>query len=456
MLPAFVALSIACTRGHPSDASDSTSAWTPPDDGLILASDLRGNEWFTAEPTTGAIVDELWLNTLEPDVCVDETTDHYCLLFQSRDHISEADPANPVDEIVFTYADMNLSDGTDDGRDDLISRVYSVDRQTHATRWHFQNLDFSHISNSGDYCTWDPADPCQADSSVDDHGFWACSLHMAHDAVITDETATSVGMWVVDSRNSRMLHVELDRSSTCAVVDTVIDNHIPDWDIYDSVNSMNRWTDGDNDNLLMSVKGSFPDAQTGQHQFGESSAGKIIQWRRDMVANGGTDPWRQVWEFPPMSTTEESFLSDPHGSNRFTGADGHNYVVFAHSLGHSDGTTYGDGTGGSIGLLRVDDDVPVYMYDALLPKPDALQFPRDVTPLADGSMLVTDSGCLGDGCQYETYDWIVHLPEADPAVGVSGAWRADHSQQVFRSVDVLHGPLFKPANLLFSSEWIAR
>ncbi|MSP54467.1 MAG: hypothetical protein EXR69_02495 [Myxococcales bacterium] len=446
----------ACIR-HGSDDSTPTapSGWAAPE-GLVLASDLRGNEWFIADPMTGETVDALRLDTLEADVCAGEENEQYCLLFQSRTHTSNVDSASPVEEVLFTYSALDVSDGDDDSRTDLISRIYSVDRATHETRWHYDQIDFSQLANGADYCTWDPADPCRPDPGVDTKGYWACSVHMVHDMIVTHEDANTVAMWVVDSRNSRMLHVSLDREATCATVDTVLDLRVDDWDIYNSVNSLEIWTDGDTDTLLMSIKGSFADAQTGEQQMGGGGRGKIVLWRRDAVSNGGAAPWTQAWEFPPESTTEESFLNDPHGVSRTTDADGRMVVTFAHSLGHSPESEYGKGTGGSIGVLRVQDDLPVYLYDAMLPRPDVLQFPRDVTPLPDGTFLLTDSGCLGDGCAYETYDWVVSLPEADPVEGKTGAWRADHSEQVYVDAEVLHGPMFPNANLLYSSEWVSR
>lgn len=452
----LIPLLAACIRHGLDDSTGPAPAeWTAPD-GLVLASDLRGNQWFIADPTTGETVDELWLDTLEPDICAGEENEQYCLLFQSRAHTSTLDPSAPVEEVLFTYSALDVSDGDDDSRTDLISRIYSVDRETHATRWHFDQIDFSHLANGADYCTWDPADPCRPDPGVDTQGYWACSIHMVHEMIVTSEDANTVAMWVVDSRNSRMLHVSLEREATCATVDTVLDMHMDDWDIYNSVNSLERWMDGDTDTLLMSIKGSFPDEQTGEHQMAGSGQGKIVLWRRDTVANGGDEPWYQAWEFPPESTTEESFLNDPHGVVRYTGAEGKMYVTFAHSLGHSPESEYGKGTGGSIGVIRIEDDEPVYLYDAMLPRPDVLQFPRDVTPLPDGTFLLTDSGCLGDGCAYETYDWVVRLPQGEPVDGKTGAWRADHSEQVYVDAEVVHGPMFPDANLLYSSEWISR
>ncbi len=437
-------LLLACVRS-PGDSGDVV---TPtPLDGRLLVSDLRGNQWFTADPNTGEVEDSFLLSTLEPEVCTGEENERYCLLFQSREHIA----LDGSDEILFTYSALDVSDGDDDSKTDLIARVYSVDRATHEPRWHIDALDFSHLTNGSDYCPFDPGDPCHPSEAMETRDYWACSLHMTHDMVVTAEDESSVSMWLVDSRNSRMLHVTSPRDGTCAVVDTVLDDHVEDWDIYNSNNSMQLWQDGDDENLLMSVKNSFPDDQTGESQFGGPGRGKIILWRRN-TATGS--PWAQVWEFPPVSETEESFLDDPHGVDTIVDDSGHRYALFAHSLGHSDGPDYGEGTGGSIGVVRIDDDAPVYVFDVLLPGADVLQFPRDVTPLPDGSWLFTDSGCLGDGCAYETADWIVRLPEFQPSEGFSGAWRPDHGQQQFVEAEVLRGPMFQPANLLFSSAYI--
>lgn len=438
-------LLFACVRR--ADSGDSSGPEPTTLDGEILASDLRGNQWFTADPNTGEVLDEFWLSSLEPDVCTGEENELYCLLFQSRQHIAY----DGTDEILFTYSALDVTDGDDDSKTDLIARVYSVDRATHETRWHVENLDFSQLPDGSDYCPYDPEDPCHPADSLDTRDYWNCSLHMTHDMVITSEDQTSVAMWLVDSRNSRMLHVATPREGTCAVVDTVLDTRVQDWDIYNSDNSMQLWDDGDDQNLLMSIKGSYPDEQSGQSQLGGPGRGKIVLWRRNTATDS---PWSQVWEYPPMSTTEESFLNDPHGVDTIVDDAGHHYALFAHSLGRSNGPAYGQGTGGSIGVLQIDDDDPVYIYDALLPGADALHFPRDVAPLPDGTWLLTDSGCLGNGCSFETADWIVRLPEFEPSAGLSGAWRADHSQQHFVEAEVVRGPLFPNANLLYSSEYI--
>lgn len=445
MLPVMLfALLLACTRGT-TDSSDSAADDSGPADlpGQLLVSDLRGNQWFTADPVSGAVLDTFLLSSLEPDVCTGEENELYCLLFQSRQHLAW----DGTDEVMFTYSALDVSDGDDDSRTDLIARVYAVDRATHATRWHIDSLDFSQLANGADYCPYDPTDPCHPGDTLATKEYWACSLHMTHDMVVTHEDADSIALWLVDSRNSRMLHVTTPRDGTCAVVDTVIDDHVADWDIYNSDNSMQTWTDGDQENMLMSIKNSVAGAD--EAQMGAPGRGKVVLWRRDVSAG---EDWHQAWEFPPQSTSEESFLNDPHGADTFVDADGHRFVVFAHSLGHTS-VGYGEGTGGSIGVWQVDDDVPVYIFDVLLPGPDALQFPRDVTLLPDGTWLLTDSGCLGDGCGYETADWVVRPPELVPS-GLTGAWRADHSQQHFVSADVVRGPMFPAANLLFSSAYI--
>ena len=64
-----------------------------------------------------------------------------------------------------------------------------------------------------------------------------------------------------------------------------------------------------------------------------------------------------------------------------TGPDGQTRVLFAHSLGATD-SGYGEGTGGTIGVLEVRDDAPVYLYDARLPGEAALHFPRDLPGFA--------------------------------------------------------------------------
>lgn len=412
-----------------------------PTSGKVLSSDLRGNEWFVADLGSDEVVERYSLSDVDPGICEGQDNPVYCLLFESMPHQA----LDGREEIVFTWSALDLTDGDDDGANDLISRIAGVDRADGSLRWSIRNLDFSGLESSS--CLYDAADPCSVRSDLEPYQVWDCSLHMTHSVWITEEDEDSLGMWVVDSRNSRLLHLQARRDDQCAVVDTLVDSdRHPDWDVYNSVNSLERLELDGETVLLMTVKGSFPDDKTGSDQEGGPSKGKILLWRED--------PLEQIWEFPPQTEGAESFVNTPHGIAWLERPSGERWVLFAHSLGRSDNEDFGSGSLGSVAVLRLDDDGPTYLYDAVLP-PDQgeLRFPRDVTPMPDGRVLVSDSGCLGDDCAYETGLWVLDLPDAEPT-GKGGRWSVDHADQEFKKVEADAGPYLQAADMLYSTAWI--
>lgn len=414
---------------HPAEGDDTAA----PVEGTVVGSDLRGNAWFVGDLATGDTVATYTLDAVDP-VCQGEENPVYCLLFQSAARTA----ADGRAEVAFTWSPLDNTDG-DDGRDDLIGHYAAVDAETLELRWRLDRLDFS--ASGSDACPFDPADPCTPPETLSDAAWHACQLQMPHDLVVTGEDDVSLDAWLVDSQNSRLLDVRVPRDADCAVVERVLDADTPGWDLYVSVNSLVRWEDADGEHLLVSIK------QTSQHDAGEAQMGgagkgRIAEW----IADG--DGFREAWSFPPASTTEESFVNTPHGVARHVTAEGDVRVYFAHSLGRSNG--WGTGTGGSVGVLAVEDGVPRYLYDLVLPGGEALRFPRDVEPLDDRRLLVTDSGCLGDACAFPTRAWIVRVdPDLSPAT-TDGVWTADHARQAFRDAEVEAGPLFDGANLLYS------
>lgn len=410
-----------------------------PTEATVLSSDLRGNQWVITDLRDDTITDSYPLSELDPGVCEGAENPVHCLLFESR----VRDAADGASEIDFTWSALDSGDGDDEARDDLLARLAGVDREDHSLRWSVRGLDFGGFPETG--CSPDPADPCAIDPMATAAEAWTCSLRMAHTVWVTEETDADVSMWVVDSRNNRLVDLTVPRDGTCAVVNRLVDSeHAPDWDVYVSVNSLKRAEIDGEETLLMTVKGSLPDTKSGEEQEGGSSRGKVLLWREDPLA--------QLWEFPPETTGTESFANTPHGVTSLERPDGERWVLFAQSLGASDRPDYGFGSGGSVTVLRLDADGPVYLYDAVLPESQGvLRFPRDITPLPDGRVLVSDSGCLGDRCDYPTGLWVLDLPDAAPT-GKTGAWSADHAEQELLTVEADDGPYLSALDMIFSTD----
>lgn len=404
----------------------------------VLATDLRGNEWIIANLENNAINERQDLSELDPGVCEGEDNPVYCLLFEAGLRTT----ADGDEEIDLTWSQLDSSDGDDTSADDLVSRIAGVARTDHTLTWSIRGLDFSGIPQSG--CKYDPADPCTLDPDLSDEAAWPCTLRMAHTVWVTGETDTDVSMWVADTRNDRLLDVTVARDSTCAVVHRVVDHdRAPDWDVYTSVNSLERLDLDGEAVLLMTVKGSEPDDLSGEDQEGGASRGKVILWRED--------PLEQIWEYPPQTAGTISFFNTPHGVAYLERPSGERWVLFAHSLGASVDPDYGDGTGGSVAVLRLDDDGPVYLYDAILPASQGvLHFPRDITPMPDGRVIVSDSGCVDDGCRYDTGLWVMDLPDATPT-GKTGIWSVDHADQELLTVEADDGPYLAYTDMIYSA-----
>ncbi len=422
-----------------SDTDADTGAAPPP---RLVVTDLRNNGWFMGHAETGEVLDRFDLGTVEPDVCLPDYETTYCLVYRSI----ARQALDGTTEVVFTYSRLDASDGSDAEIGDLYGVYLGVDAATHEIRWGFDELDFSQLGTPYDRCPFDPDDPCATSTELQPGEYRACTMRMPHDQHVIAEGDDAIELWVADTRNYRMLRLELDKGSSCAVVREVIDEHThADWDIYQSVNSFQRWEDSQGEQLLMSVKGSISWGE-GEAQHGGDSRGKILRWRRP---HGGD--WAQVWEWPPETTVAPSFVNAPHGVDHLTGPDGREWVVFAHSLGLSD--RWGDGTGGTVGVIAVEDDVPAYVADLLPAGTEGFHWTRDVTALADGTILATDSGCLsGNDCEHAPSVRVLSLEDIEPASdGQDGVWTADRSRMWLQEAAVLWGPHFEDGRILYSA-----
>ena len=421
-----------------------TGAVVSPQDvlpGTFLASDLHGNEWFVADGG-GARLASYTLDASDP-VCQGEEFQPYCLLFQAKQRVA----ADGAAEVAFTWSPLDTSDGDDNARTDLDGHYAAVDAENFAERWRIDYLNFSgYLGESG--CPFDPLDPCHPAETLTDSGYQLCRLHMPHDLEFVSESDTQVRLWLADTGNNRMLDVSVTKGSDCAVVNEVIGEENPHWDIYTSNNSVVYRVEEDGiETLLMSAKGSRAGTEAGTAQFADSGKGKIVLWEK---SDRG---WGQRWEFPPQVEGSESFVSNPHGVQWATDASGRSLVVYAHSLGLHDDWTGNSGIG-SVGVLVIgDDQQPGYVADLRVAGAAELHFPRDVTVLDQERWIVTDSGCVGGICENATRSLVIASVEGERS-NLSGGFSPDHLNLNVVDATVLDGPYLGDSNQLYSVEWI--
>jgi len=420
---ALLLLVHACTGGEDPD----------PESGRVLVTDLAGGSWFVGDPFTGEVDLEVDLEEVDPAGCAGE--DRFCMLYQARYRADE--------EVVFTWSPVDESDGGTLDRTDRLGRVAAWSVDTLSERWRLEALDFSAHFDPDGPCAYEVEDPCTPAATLTDREFQACQLYQPHDLRVVSDDGDLVDLWIADTRNARMLRVELEVTGSCGVVTEVIDrDRSADWDIYNSVNSFEL----EGDRLWMSVKDTFASADDGEQASGDGR-GKVLHWA------SGADGWAQVWEFPPQSSEHESFVNSPHGVARQVTAEGTELVAFAHSLGRS--TAYDDGHGASVGVLRVEDGEPRYLFDGVLAVEDRLEYSRDIEPLDEDRWLVTDTGCKsGNDCAWGTGVWVVRLDGAAAPADVTGAWSADGGEQVFEDLEVVGERRFEDFAGLYSTEWI--
>lgn len=410
----------------------SSGSWV----GEVLVSDGSGEQWFTGDLSTGRVEQAVDLNRSHPSDCDQDNPELWCMTFQSRYRIDHR--GRP--EVLYAYnpvqqrASQGFSDTT-------LVGVGAEDLQEH---WRIEALDFSQNFSSDQYCWWDPEDPCSPHPEGDEVNNWTCRLYEAHDMVVVEQDEEGLRLWVADSRNARLIKIRASYGDRCAVVEDVVNAALLDWDIYITPNSLQWWVEDGEEHLLATMKSSFEEADFTQE--GGDARGKVVE----LVRREGE--WEQRWEHPPESAIEASFVNAPHGVERVLGETGTEYVLFAHSLGL--GEDFGEGSGGSIGVLRIEGDSATYLYDAVIEGDLPFQYTRDITALPDGMFLAADSGCTsGLDCPHPTGLYVLELP-LDSAVAseLDGVYTPDHDRLDTRTVEVLAGPFFDSASMIYSAE----
>lgn len=395
-----------------------------------VVSDLHGDEVLIADVANDRVKWQLDVDELLPEACtVIDDEGRFCLTYQSRHRVD----AEGHDEVVFTVSPAGLPDE---------ATVYDAENrgQIHAVRpgdpperrWWVDRLDFSAADPDERVCRRDPADPCSPVPELEEDDARACQLYWPHDVRVLGEDEDSVALVVADTRNQRVLWLDAPLAGDgCATVTEVLSRANPDWDVYTSVNAVDYWEDGAGRQLLLSIKDTLGD----DAQATDEGHGKIVRFED---AGAG---WTQLWEFPPQSTAEPSFVNAPHGVSHDD-----RFVYFAHSLGRSD--TFNEGSGGSVGVLDHDGG---YRFDAVLPW-RKLRFPRDVTPVGDGRLLLVDSGEKGsESSPAPTHLYVVTLGDTS-ASGLDGVWTPDGDRQAFRDLRVEAHPGLGDRWVLYSAE----
>ena len=406
----------------------------------VLISDGSGEQWFIGSLEDESVSTRYDLNEHQFNECNKGVDSLWCMTFQSRLRKSNTGK----DEVVYSYnAVEHHSDESSLVRD---SSIVGVGLSSSDANWVVDAIDFSSHFGLGDPCTWDAADTCSPSPKGDEVNDWQCRLYETHDVQVVEEDSSNITMWVADSKNARLLKLELDKTSRCATVLEIVSARHPDWDIYITPNSFQIWQEQGADVLLVTFKSTNPDADFTQD--GGTFRGKVAQFRKR------GDEWEQDWEFPPESVTGESFVNSPHGVVRTTISDGSTWVLFAHSL--SLGSDFGVGAGGTIGALKIDNGEPTYMFDAT---PDAAfewQYTRDIEALSDGNFLVADAGCTsGLECENETGLFVVDLnllEATPPPKGSDGVYEEGRGRLNIQPVEIIAGPFFSDTSMIYSVE----
>lgn len=388
----------SCDTG-PVDSGETGAPAAPT---LALVGDSELGAWLYVRPDTGRIVHRLEAAALSPLCAADG-----CAAFGGRPVAARGGH----DEAILTFQPVgaNLTAGG------VIQRVRLRPGGGGEVLWELSRLDFqTNFADRPELC--DAVTPCGDGASPTPRG---CRLAGAHEIELVEETDAFVRLWIADTgAPTRALKVRLDRGQTCGVVEDVVSAvTVEDWGeppVFNDLDVVDRG-DGVERLLLNSL-----------HSGSREGAAYFALWRRD------PEGWIREWRFPREGSG--GHLASAHNPDWIEGDDGAAYVVYAHSngLGATHDPTAFDGAldhRGSVGVVRVGEDGPEYLFDAA--PSEGFGFVRDVSRLADGTWLVTDSGCMTAryaDCARPGLLWHVSLPalETSVATGRSGAFSPGH------------------------------
>jgi len=279
--------------------------------------------------------------------------------------------------------------------------------------WKLTKLDFSGVDSNG---------ICPDEAADKNRPYFGCGVQLPHEVLITDENPDEkwVEMIIAEMTTSRIVKVHLDYTSgnTTGEVLWTLDTSVVGWDDTYYMPNYVYMADGPEGRFLLVTLVS-------QNSTVTWSSGRILMW--DI---GGSTPELQ-WEYPGVDAEgNEHYLNAVHGGTlQADPITGQQYLMYGHSL--SQGSSFGVGEYGTIGIARVDDlrTLPTYLGDWQLPDTfEPFSFPRESEFLPDGSLFLTEGGCYyyqqGQECRAQNY-WIT-MPNM-PATQKGGSFSADHS-----------------------------
>lgn len=420
--------------GDTTDTTDSSPVETGQEPDLdrvpvAFVSDGSNEAFLYLRLDTAEVIYEIDLTETRPDLCTPDNTDVTCVAFGGQPF---SDPGTGLDRAVVTYQMFDEVQGTDLKQASMVD-MYRLEPDGPVLEWAVEALDFTtFFGDRPDICA--STTPCVP--PTDSWGTWRnCALHDVHTVDIVEETDAYVRMWVADTTNpSRAVLLNLDKGSTCAVVEDVLaDQTVPQWRDYRSHNDVDAVVYEGEPMLLTNFRNS-----SGSLPFGGTGAGTHSLWRK------GEAGWEAVWEHPTAFRTEPDFLNAPHNSD-LVEVDGVSYVIYAHSNGNGahyeeQGWQKDSDDFGSVGVLQLDEGGFIYRFDGIL-EGTPFNFLRDANRMDDGTWIVTDSGCGSDletDCDRPASIRNVTLPLADaPAATASqdGAFSPTHEFQNLVSIE---------------------
>lgn len=410
--------------GETDDSHETADSDRPDDSRLAFAADNKSERYALVDLATGEKVWNLDLKAHSPDFCEEGNDDVTCGAYGL---VHDRDPDNGDDRLLLTYHAMNLTDPNAVGsRASVIERLRLAGDGSLSTDWLIDSLDFqTWFADSPEICA--QTAPCTAPTD-DEIGWRKCGLTMTHDIELVADDGEHLVLLAADTANDRVLELEYTAGDSCAVVTDVLSaDTAPEWTTALYSNDIDEiWLDGVR-HWLVTQKGST-DAE-GVHHDGR---GSVELWYQV------DDSWQRRWRFPADPTLH---LNAPHNADIYFLHDGLPYLVVGHGAANAD---YFDGEGHSarddmgavsVSRLGATGDFDAYLADVLFTGAGPeLGFVRDCDLLADGSWLVSDSGCKGSFAECERTPGIWHVafdPTTWVAPGLGGAFSGDHADQNF-------------------------
>ncbi len=391
----------------------------PLPDAVAVVSDSGNDRVVYIHLADGALVYTLDLRALTPNDCGSDyggtaPAGSTCIPFQSDpETITDVD-GSVHDELTFTY-DREAGDPYFERSAFERVRLAPPGGSDLATvLWRLDALDFqTNFAGDDDACI--NVNPCEDrpdDSSATLDLALRCHMAHSHDFDVVHEDQTSVDLLIADTNNERALAVHLDKSTTCGVVTSVLDDvHVPGWSIGRTPNDIDAVAlDDGSTAALVTFRSSNGDVGSGGIAQGGDGNGMVMLFTPD------TGGWAHAWTWPPTG-----FLNSPHDSSIVNSASGARFLVGAHSDGNGQNLqadwTFADDSRGSVSVAKFGADLtepPDYRFDAVVATSrdePGLGFVRAAVPFVAGTpgaadpagidWAIADSGCMSPAASCE-------------------------------------------------------